>query len=192
MPRAATPPWRRAEPVDRAVAAPRLPGEDGQMRTVAPGQETRTGALAGRAPSGRALAGTAGLVAAGVLLAAACGSPDTGGGAASPSTPAGSSTSSSPTPGATSSTPFNPESPTLPSSGRGRLMTVTGTVSAGVEAGCLLLTPDGASTQQALLLIGAVAGIKPGQRVTVRGAPLDHAVTTCQQGQPFQVSERLA
>ena len=120
-----------------------------------------------------------------VVLLGACG---TGGGTT------GSSTSGS-TGGAPPSTPVSttattttstvPEDPTLP--GRGKLVTVTGTVSAGVENGCLLLTTDPASPDGPWQLIGNIAGIEAGQQVTVRGARIDTVATTCQQGLPFAV-----
>jgi hypothetical protein len=117
-----------------------------------------------------------------VALLGACGT-DTGAngsgasGAATP--PASTSTSST--------TATDPENPTLPSDGRGKLVTVTGTVSAGVENGCLLLTTRPASPDGPWQLVGNIAGIEPGQKVTVRGARVDTVATTCQQGLPFDV-----
>ena len=61
------------------------------------------------------------------------------------------------------------------------LRTLTGTVSAGVEHGCLLL--DGH------LLVGGDRGvIRAGARVTVTGRVVPDLVTTCQQGVPFVVT----
>ncbi|MGA8979593.1 MAG: hypothetical protein WB473_10820, partial [Pedococcus sp.] len=77
--------------------------------------------------------------------------------------------------------------PTVPGTGRGQLVTVTGTVSAGVENGCLLLTTEPASPDGPWQLIGNIAGIEAGQQVTVRGARIDTRATTCQQGLPFEV-----
>ena len=108
----------------------------------------------------------------------------------------GSSTSGSSTSGAagggtppatTSTTQADPDDPTLPADGRGKLVTVTGTVSDGVENGCLMLTTEPASADGPWQLIGNVAGIRAGQKVTVRGARVDTVATTCQQGLPFDV-----
>ena len=73
---------------------------------------------------------------------------------------------------------------------RGGLMTVSGRVSAGVEAGCLVLTPEG-SPDEPWLLIGRTEGLAAGQAVTLRGARMDTVATTCQQGLPFHVEEVL-
>jgi hypothetical protein len=59
-------------------------------------------------------------------------------------------------------------------------LTLTGTVEAGVERGCLLL--DGY-----LLLGGDRTLIVAGARVTVTGRPEPGTLTTCQQGTPFRV-----
>lgn len=58
--------------------------------------------------------------------------------------------------------------------------TLTGTVTAGVEPGCLLL--DG------YLLVGGDPGvIRAGARITVTGRVVADLMTTCQQGTPFVV-----
>ena len=92
-------------------------------------------------------------------------------------------------------TPVRPPRPTRPSASRrgrariatagqerhaGRCTTLTGTVSSGVEPGCLLL--DGY-----LLLGGPRDVLKPGARVTVTGQAEPGMMTTCQQGTPFVV-----
>lgn len=65
-------------------------------------------------------------------------------------------------------------------SGRSAAITLTGTVTAGVEPNCLLL--DG------YLLIGGPRDvIKPGARVSVVGRAEPDLMTTCQQGTPFRV-----
>jgi len=69
-------------------------------------------------------------------------------------------------------------------------MRVSGRVSAGVEAGCLVLTPEGSADEQ-WLLIGKTQGLAAGQAVTLRGARMDTVATTCQQGLPFRVEEVL-
>lgn len=63
--------------------------------------------------------------------------------------------------------------------------TLTGTVEAGVEGGCLVLASGGTTY---LLLGGDRSVLKPGVSVTVRGRPTPGVVTTCMQGVPFQVS----
>jgi len=75
-----------------------------------------------------------------------------------------------------------PEDLVVPPSGPGRVL--TGTVEAGVEAGCLLLQASGVLHQ----LVGATSGLAPGQRVTVQGRPDPTLLTTCQQGTPFVVT----
>lgn len=70
-----------------------------------------------------------------------------------------------------------------PTDGTGlpEVVTVTGTVQAGVESGCLLL--DG------LLLIGGSPEVlQPGNQVTVTGRLDPGMVTFCQQGIPLIVT----
>lgn len=63
--------------------------------------------------------------------------------------------------------------------------TVRGTVSTGVEPGCVLL--DTGTTQY--LLLGADPAIAvAGAEVEVTGKPDPGAMTTCQQGTPFTVT----
>jgi hypothetical protein len=59
--------------------------------------------------------------------------------------------------------------------------TLTGTVTAGVEHGCLLLG-------EFLLIGGNRAVVRAGARVTVTGRVVPDLVTTCQQGTPFVVA----
>ena len=75
-----------------------------------------------------------------------------------------------------------PEDLVVPPAGRDTVL--TGTVEAGVEPGCLLLQASGVLHQ----LVGAVQGLAPGQRATVRGRPDPGLLTTCQQGTPFVVA----
>jgi hypothetical protein len=63
-------------------------------------------------------------------------------------------------------------------------LTLTGTVEAGVEKGCRVLVADGT----AYVLIGELAGVRPGSQVTVRGHEATNVRTTCQQGPPFRVT----
>jgi hypothetical protein len=94
-------------------------------------------------------------------------------------------------PSATSSGPEEPtadltENVTVPPSVTGTAGTtrLRGTVSEGVERGCLLLTaPDGLY----LLLGGRRAVLRPGAVVVVTGVVDRGAFTTCQQGTPFRV-----
>lgn len=59
-------------------------------------------------------------------------------------------------------------------------MTLRGTVEPGVEAGCLLL-------EGYLLLGGDQRVLVAGAEVVVEGKPDPGAITTCQQGIPFNV-----
>ncbi len=68
---------------------------------------------------------------------------------------------------------------------KGSTRTLTGMVSDGVEAGCLVLTTDEGLFQ--LLGPGRV-GLRAGMRVAVDGAVQTDLATTCQQGMPFAVS----
>ena len=61
------------------------------------------------------------------------------------------------------------------------LRTLTGTVAAGVERGCLLL-------DDFLLVGGDRTVIRAGARITVTGRVVPDLVTTCQQGTPFVVT----
>ena len=127
-----------------------------------------------------------------VALVAACGTSGTDGVGASGTaggTASGASSSTSST-----TTPTTPEDPTAPpaTGGKVRLVTVTGTVSAGVESGCLLLTPVPTDTNGPWMLVGNVAQIRAGQQVTVRGYRVEDVASTCQQGRPFRVETVLA
>lgn len=73
---------------------------------------------------------------------------------------------------------FSPTSKAAPE------LTLTGTVNAGVEKGCLVLMSDG----KAYVLIGELPGVLPGSEVTVRGHEAMNVRTTCQEGPPFQVT----
>ena len=99
--------------------------------------------------------------------------------------------SSTMTPGEPNSTPSRSMTPTtepptspMPTKMTGFAVTLTGTASrAAVEGTCLLLTVAGRS----YLLVGKVAGIRVGDRVTVTGHVDRGVVTTCQTGTPFVV-----
>ena len=81
-----------------------------------------------------------------------------------------------------------PPPPTLPTPSRAldpALKTVRGTVSAGAESGCTLLSTPG----EQYLLLGADPAIAvAGAVVEVSGRPDPGAMTTCQQGTPFHVT----
>jgi hypothetical protein len=80
-------------------------------------------------------------------------------------------------PGKATSGPTGPGGDAGKSSGP---MTLTGTITAGVEPNCLLL--DGY-----LLLGGPREQLRGGARVTVTGRVQPGLMTTCQQGTPFVV-----
>ena len=120
-----------------------------------------------------------------LLATAGCGTAgDTpGGGSSSATPPPASSTASTSTPTESLTEDLTVTSPP----GRGRVVTVRGTVADGVEAGCLTLT----EAEGSWLLVGQTAGLKAGDTVTVRGAVMEDLATTCQQGQPLWVDEVL-
>lgn len=68
-------------------------------------------------------------------------------------------------------------------------MTLTGTVSRGVEAGCVLLEFEGTTYN---LVGGDVSVLSPGAEVEVTGTVKEGLMTTCQQGVPFQVESATA
>ena len=115
----------------------------------------------------------AGLLLAGVLVAACAGpdrddsGPGQGGATTVPST-----------------LPGNPPvtKPTDPSG----QATVTGTVREGVEPNCLLLDADGG--ERYLLVGGERAELRPGSRVAVTGRVDRKLLSTCQQGVPLVVA----
>lgn len=102
-----------------------------------------------------------------------------------------SSSSSSPS-SASSSSPSSPSSFTedltvTSPAGRGRVITVAGTVVEGVGARCLLLGEG----EGLWLLVGHTAGLAAGDTVTLRGTAVNGMATTCQQGRPLWVDEVL-
>jgi hypothetical protein len=109
-----------------------------------------------------------GALLAGVLVLTSCAGTDGTPGSPSPSP---SPSSSAPVPG-----PTGPDDE--------KLMTLTGTVGEGVEAGCTILT----SGDQVYELQGSGVGSLRGT-VTVTGHVLDNVMTICQQGTPFRVVE---
>jgi Protein of unknown function (DUF5818) len=65
-------------------------------------------------------------------------------------------------------------------------VTVTGTVRAGVEPGCLLLEDQAGG--RFLLVGGERARLPPGRRVAVTGRVDRGLLSTCQQGEPLVVA----
>jgi hypothetical protein len=117
------------------------------------------------------LLGPAALLLAALLLAA-CADPgrDDGGAAREPGPPA--------------TLPDTPPT-TTPDPPSGEL-TVTGTVSEGVEPGCLLLDAD--QGNRYLLVGGLRDELRPGARVRVTGRVDRQLLSVCQQGEPLVVA----
>ena len=98
-------------------------------------------------------------------------------------------TATTPTPSASSPPALTPSidpdgdlvTPTKPAG----LMTLRGTVTEGVEAGCLLLTSGGVVYQ---LQGSAARDLKAGQRVEVVGRVEEGMLSICQQGTIFTVT----
>jgi hypothetical protein len=134
-------------------------------------------------------AAVAGVLIAGSLLAG-CADSDSGGDTAAPApSVAGPSTAG---PSMTGSIPS--EDPTVPPSGgvtggpgakEGDTLTLTGTVTAGVEPNCMLLTANG---KEYLLVGGDRTVIVDGAAVVVTGKAAPGVMSTCMQGEPFMVS----
>jgi hypothetical protein len=119
------------------------------------------------------LRGLAGLLLAGLLLAA-CAGPGggDGGGAAQGATTVPTTTPADP-----------PATGPAPPSGK---VTLVGTVAAGVEPNCLLL--DAENGGRYLLIGGERAKLRPGRRVAVTGRVDRDLLSTCQQGEPLVVA----
>ncbi|MEU4695006.1 hypothetical protein [Actinoplanes sp. NPDC023714] len=122
------------------------------------------------------------LVPVALLLALSAGCANNTGTSTEPGAPA--PASALPESTATSAPVDDPSLPGKPSGDQGGTTTLTGTVTAGVEPGCLLL--DGH-----LLIFNDAAqkgSVKAGDQVTVTGKADEGLMTTCQQGTPFKVS----
>src|SRR4029453_5190736 len=132
------------EEVDRLELPDQAPGVGGPGREP-PGPRDRPNAM----NASKHLRRLAGLLLAGLLLAA-CRGPHRGGGG--------------PAQGATPLPPPRPGQATGPAR-PSRKVTVTGTVRAGVEPGCRLLDADGGGPY--LLVGGERARLRPGARVAV-------------------------
>lgn len=96
---------------------------------------------------------------------------------------------------APASAPADPDEPVVPELGpsgkpsAGGPQTVTGTVTAGVEPNCLILSGQGGPYQLIIDDPAARADAKLGASVTVVGTVDPRRMTTCQQGTPFLVSQ---
>jgi Protein of unknown function (DUF5818) len=119
-----------------------------------------------RAPAGLLLAG---------LLAAACAA--TGGDEAGGASQGGAAT--------TTASTVVPDKRTEPTRAAVQV-TVTGTVQAGVEPGCLLLEDQAGG--RFLLVGGDRDKLAPGRRVAVTGRVDRGLLSTCQQGEPLVVA----
>jgi multidrug efflux pump subunit AcrA (membrane-fusion protein) len=117
------------------------------------------------------LRGLAGLLLAGLLVAACADSGDDGAGAGQG-------------PATTTATTTPPTTVTAPAPPAGEV-TVTGTVAAGVEGNCLLLQAQGGPY---LLVGGDRAKLRPGALVAVTGRVDRALLSICQQGVPLVVA----
>ncbi|GIF16119.1 hypothetical protein [Actinoplanes teichomyceticus] len=116
-----------------------------------------------------------------LLLAAGCASrPDDTGPATPGAAPSAAVTGTTP-----SAVPEATRTTGKPAAGS---TTVTGTVASGVEPGCLILRA-GKTTHLLIFRDEALrASAAVGSRVRVSGTPRPGLMTTCQQGEPFEVS----
>jgi hypothetical protein len=118
------------------------------------------------------------------LVLASCAQQAPPGAPASSTPTSDTSTPSLPDPLPPSSAPLT----TTPSRALEPGMTVRGTVAEGVEAGCLILNTGTAQ----YLLLGADPTIAvAGAEIEVTGRAEPGAMTTCQQGTPFNVQKTL-
>lgn len=144
----------------------------------------------------RRIVNLSGLAAGALLLSvlAACGAGDGGSGeeSAAPTsaapTSAPESTEESPVPEET--TPYLDPSAGEPSKSSGSETTISGTVEAGVEAGCLVLEHGG--TVYGIYGSFDASVVYAGASVTLHGKVDNDMMTTCQQGTPFVVEEAEA
>jgi hypothetical protein len=83
-------------------------------------------------------------------------------------------------------TPTTPTTMVVPPTRPAGKVTVTGTVTAGVESGCLLL--DAGPGGPYLLVGGDRSELSPGRRVAVTGRVDRSLLSTCQQGEPLVVT----
>lgn len=136
---------------------------------------------------------TGAVLAVGVLALgglAACGASGDGGGSASPS---GSSyvplpTEPAPVTSAPVTVPPQTDKPGVDPT-KGEAVTLTGTIEAGVESGCLVLRTEGKVYS---LFGGDPSLMVAGKRVEVTGHESPDVMSFCQQGVPFQVESARA
>jgi hypothetical protein len=128
---------------------------------------------------------------AGLALLTACGSADAPGAGTGGSTTPPRATTTSPSTSPSTSPLEDLPLPSGSTAGRGVLLTVQGTVTEGVEAGCLLFTTEPPAADGPWVLVGNTEDLEPGMTVTLRGSRRDDVMTTCQQGLPFQVEAVL-
>jgi hypothetical protein len=94
----------------------------------------------------------------------------------------------SPTPSSSPSAPASP-SPSSASSSSSSSETISGTLSAGVEPHCLILR-DATGSHSIYFHDESLRAQAPaGAQVTLVGHPEPGMMTTCQQGEPFIVTE---
>ncbi|WP_407568247.1 hypothetical protein QK900_02110 [Arsenicicoccus dermatophilus] len=78
--------------------------------------------------------------------------------------------------------PLVPSTDVSDSGKAGPIRKVTGTVSEGVEANCLVLVTHIGETLQPM-----GGDLKPGDKVTVEGQDVKGVMTTCMQGKAFRI-----
>ncbi|WP_335991830.1 hypothetical protein [Glycomyces sp. MUSA5-2] len=143
----------------------------------------------------RRIANAAGLLTGGLLLAAltACGAGGSGSGdetsaTASPTaSPTAATTEESTVPEETSIPDLDPTMGDTSRPGSDSVTTISGTVEAGVESGCLVLTYEG--TVYGIFGSFDSSVVYAGAQVTLRGTVDAGMMSTCQQGTPFVVQE---
>jgi hypothetical protein len=128
------------------------------------------------------------VVLAAVLAAAGCARDDESAGAPAAAPPAAAPSPSPATPGTTELPATDLPLPDKSAPGAAGATTISGTVTAGVEPNCLLLT--GAGTDHLLIFADPAmrADAAVGAKVTVTGQAQPGQMTTCQQGTPFLVT----
>jgi hypothetical protein len=137
--------------------------------------------------------GLAGAIAAGGVLAAALAACGAGGGGGGETSPSAASPSTAVEPTEPEVTDMPDETPYLdPSMGTGSSdakaeMTITGTVEAGVESGCLVMTYEG--TVYGIFGRFDESIVHAGAEVTLHGHLDPGMMSFCQQGTPFVVEE---
>lgn len=118
-----------------------------------------------------------------VLAASGCARDAGTGDSAGAPAPAPATSSAAPAPAPESTAQPEPDK-----SGAAGAQTISGTVTAGVEPGCLLLTGDGGEH----LLVFDDPAMRPdatiGSKLTVTGEAQPGQMSTCQQGIPFRVT----